>query len=76
MYYTKIDREACIACGLCQIYAPDLYEYDDNGIAFTKKDQNKGTTPVSPEEMNDFRKAYTSCPTGAILRSNHPFSEE
>lgn len=76
MYYTKINRDACIACGLCQLHAPTLYEYDENGIAFTINDNNKGTTPLSKEEMADFRKAYTHCPTGAILRSDHPFSEE
>lgn len=76
MYYTKIDREKCIACGLCQICAPALYEYDENGIAYTAKDGNEGTVPIQEEEMAGFRKAYTSCPTGAILRSALPFEPE
>lgn len=76
MYYTKIDKEKCIACGLCQLYAPTLYEYDQNGIAYTVKDDNKGLVPVEEKEINDFRKAYTSCPTGAILRSTTPFESE
>lgn len=75
MHYTKINREACIACGLCQIYAPTLYEYDENGIAFTRKDNNRGSVPVEDEEFAAFRKAYTQCPTGAVLRSETPFSE-
>lgn len=76
MHYTKINREICIACGLCQIIAPTLYEYDENGIAYTVKDGNQGVIPVEKEEMDLFKKAYTSCPTGAILRSTQPFSEK
>lgn len=73
MYYTKIDRESCIACGLCQLIAPELYEYDENGIAYTVKDNNAGIVPVGNKDLESFKKAYTSCPTGAILRSNTPF---
>lgn len=76
MYYTKIDKEKCIACGLCQLYAPALYEYDQNGIAYTVKDDNKGLVPIQQKEMDEFRKAYTNCPTGAILRSEIPFKSE
>lgn len=75
MHYTKINREACIACGLCQIYAPTLYEYDEHGIAYTKKDNNQGVTPVAEDELAGFRRAYTHCPTGAVLRSDVPFRE-
>lgn len=76
MYYTKINKPACIACGLCQICAPSLYEYDEDGIAYTIKDENKGIVPVEENEMESFRNAYTHCPTGAILRSDEPFSED
>lgn len=75
MHYTKINREACIACGLCQIYAPSLYEYDESGIAYTIKDGNRGVVPIQEEEFSDFKKAYTHCPTGAVLRSEHPFED-
>lgn len=73
MHYTKINKESCIACGLCQLIAPDLYEYDQDGIAYTKKDNNKGIIAVENDELDVFKKAYTSCPTGAIIRSNTPF---
>ena len=74
MYYTKIDREQCIACGLCTLIAPDIYEYDDNGIADTKKDNNTGIYPLAEEDILPFKNAYKSCPTGAIMRSDTPFS--
>ncbi|AZP05305.1 ferredoxin [Jeotgalibaca ciconiae] len=75
MHYTKVNREICIACGLCQLIAPSLYEYDKDGIAYTVKDQNKGTMPIQEQEFESFKKAYTSCPTGAILRSTAPFED-
>lgn len=73
MHYTKIERESCIACGLCQLIAPNLYEYDENGIAYTVQDNNAGITPILEDEFDSFKKAYTSCPTGAIKRSTTPF---
>lgn len=76
MYYTKINQENCIACGLCQIISPALFDFTPDGIAFTRKDDNKGITPVSSEEMDVFRKAYQQCPTGAILRSEEPFERQ
>lgn len=76
MYYTKINKEKCIACGLCQLYAPTLYEYDQNGIAYTNQDNNNGITPVQDYEVEGFRRAYTACPTGAILRATAPFESQ
>lgn len=73
MHYTKIDRESCIACGLCQIIAPNLYDYDAEGIAYSLQDNNTGTSPIPQNDFSAFKKAYTSCPTGAILRSSQPF---
>ncbi|KRN29438.1 hypothetical protein IV38_GL000322 [Lactobacillus selangorensis] len=72
--YTKIDRERCIACGICQLKAPELFDYDSEGVAFGKRDDNKGTAAIPPADRIQFRSAYTSCPTGAILRSKKPFS--
>lgn len=73
MYYTKINQEKCIACGLCQMISAELFDFTPEGIAFTRKDGNKGITAVSSEETADFRSAYQQCPTGAILRSDYPF---
>ncbi len=28
----KLVPERCIACGLCQIEAPDIFDYDEEGI--------------------------------------------
>ena len=63
--YGKVDCETCIAC--------NLFEYDNNGIAFMKHDDNTGTLPIPEQEMEAFKEAYTHCPTGAIKRKNSPF---
>ena len=74
--YAKVNRPECIACGLCQMLAPKLFEYDQDGIASYTPDQNTGTEPLSPANLIDFKLAYTRCPTGAIKRSDKPFAPE
>lgn len=74
MYYTKVDQEKCIACGLCQIKAPQVFNYNEEGIAYTISDNNKGALPLGKEDVESFKAAYLACPTGAIVRSTTPFS--
>lgn len=73
LLYAKVDREACIACGLCQMLAPKLFAYDENGIASYQPDHNTGTQPLDDVASIDFKIAYRRCPTNAIKRSDHPF---
>lgn len=72
--YAKVAREECIACGLCQTFAPALFAYDQDGIASYQPDGNTGSSPVPPEELIHFKLAYTRCPTGAIKRCEQPFA--
>ncbi len=39
--YTIVDMDTCIACGACGAAAPDIYDYDDEGIAFVILDDNQ-----------------------------------
>ena len=39
--YTIVDKETCIACGACGAAAPDIYDYDDEGIAFVQSTKTK-----------------------------------
>ncbi|SFE31378.1 ferredoxin [Trichococcus pasteurii] len=73
MYYTKVNQDNCIACGLCQIISPNLFDYTSEGIAFSKMDLNAGKVPIPEERFGAFLDAYRKCPTGAILRSDRPF---
>ncbi|WP_191980373.1 ferredoxin [Loigolactobacillus rennini] len=76
MYYCRVQREACIACGLCQLHAPHLFNYDHAGIAYYQPDHNQGNHPVPSRELAAFKQAQRDCPTGAIKRQNKPYSVE
>ncbi len=39
--YTIVDQDTCIACGACGAAAPDIYDYDDDGIAYVILDENR-----------------------------------
>ena len=49
---TKVVRDNCIACGNCNAICPDIYDYDEDGIAYCHIDNNEMT-----EEID-----VTSCP--------------
>ncbi|MBS4750675.1 ferredoxin [Granulicatella sp. zg-ZJ] len=64
MFY-DVCQEDCIACGLCQLKAPKLFYYDDEGIAHSLYDRQ---THIPESLMFSFKDAYINCPTGAIKR--------
>lgn len=74
--YGKVDQDACIACGICQLKAPSLFEYNYEGVAWMTHDQNSGTSLIPLDELDAFKEAYTHCPTGAIKRSNQSFNKK
>jgi ferredoxin len=53
-----IDREACMGSGNCVYWAPDVFQLDEDGIAFVHGDV------VGNEEQ--VLLAMTNCPTTAI----------
>lgn len=53
----RIDRDACIGCGLCVSVMPEVFEFDDEGKAHVRTQPAEG---VSVDVAND-------CPTGAII---------
>lgn len=59
--YAHVDRAACIACGLCQMLAPKLFDYDSEGIASYHPDGNTGTKPVDPADLIDLKIAFRRC---------------
>jgi len=55
-----IDREGCIACGLCTETCPEVFRFADDGLAEVYTD------PV-PEEVEDTaQEAADGCPTEVI----------
>ncbi|MDQ0272173.1 ferredoxin [Cytobacillus purgationiresistens] len=71
--YTIVDKETCIACGACGAAAPDIYDYDDEGIAFVVLDDNQGVIEVPEILYEDMMDALEGCPTDSIKVADSPF---
>ncbi|MBP3950546.1 ferredoxin [Bacillus suaedae] len=71
--YTIVDKDTCIACGACGAAAPDIYDYDDEGIAFVILDDNNGTSAIPDELEEDMIDAQEGCPTDSIKVADEPF---
>ncbi|WP_240375947.1 ferredoxin [Bacillus piscicola] len=71
--YTIVDQDTCIACGACGETAPDIYEYDEEGLSFVILDDNEGTVEVPEELLEDLEDAFEGCPTESIKVAEEPF---
>ncbi|MGP4076982.1 ferredoxin [Halobacillus sp. K22] len=71
--YTMVDQETCIACGACGAAAPDIYDYDDEGIAYSVLDDNQGVSEVPEVWQDDMEDAFDGCPTDSIKIAESPF---
>ena len=71
--FTIVDKETCIACGACGAAAPDIYDYDDEGIAFNILDDNKGIVEIPDVLLDDMQDAFEGCPTESIKVVDEPF---
>ncbi|WP_042346318.1 ferredoxin [Bacillus massiliigorillae] len=71
--YTIVDKDTCIACGACGAAAPDIYDYDDEGIAIVILDDNQGTAEVPEVLIDDMMDALEGCPTESIKIAEEPF---
>lgn len=71
--YTCVDTDTCIACGSCGAVAPDIFEYDDEGVAYNHRDGNTGTGVIPKDLEDDLEDAFYSCPTESIQVSDTPF---
>ncbi|MCZ0871896.1 ferredoxin [Peribacillus sp. AS_2] len=58
--YTVVDQETCIACGAA---APEIFDYNDEGVAFVILDENEGTAEVPEGFFDDLDDAVEGCPT-------------
>lgn len=74
--YTIIDQETCIACGACGAAAPDIYDYEDDCMAYVILDENAGTAMVPEALEEDLFDARDGCPTDSVRVSDKPFNGE
>lgn len=73
--YSIVDQETCIACGACGAAAPDIFDYDDEGIAFVTFDNNEGKGCVPEEFEDDLEDAFEGCPTSSIKVASYAFDK-
>ena len=52
---------------------PDIYDYDDEGIAYVILDDNKGIEAVPEELLEDMEDAFEGCPTDSIKIADESF---
>ncbi|OES43485.1 ferredoxin [Domibacillus iocasae] len=71
--YTIVDKETCIACGACGSAAPEIFDYDDEGISYVISDNNQGTSQIPEELHDDLADACDGCPTDSIKIGDTPF---
>ncbi len=71
--FTIVDQDTCIACGACGATAPDIFDYNEEGVSFVILDDNQGTAPVPEDLLDDLEDAYDGCPTESIRVSDSPF---
>lgn len=73
--YTSVDKQTCIACGSCGSTAPDIFDYNDEGLAenILEGDGNRGVVEVPEHLLDDLDEAQQGCPTASIRVENVPF---
>jgi len=71
--FTIVDQATCIACGACGASAPEIFDYDEEGIAFSLLDENTGEQEVPEELVDDMMDAYEGCPSDSIRLADAPF---
>ena len=55
------------------LFRSDIYDYDDEGIAFVILDDNQGIVEVPEVLEDDMMDALEGCPTESIKISEEPF---
>ena len=66
----KLEPERCIACGLCAVYAPTIFDYDEEGIVLFAQDPSAHQQIIQKNQKEQVLSAYKKCPTRAILLEN------
>ena len=56
----KVNQEKCIGCGACPSLVPDVFDFNDDGLAHVITD----TVPKDLED--DVKDALNNCPVEAI----------
>lgn len=69
MFSVSVDGERCQGHARCLAYAPDVFDFDDEGYAFVPEDKR-----IYDELPENVRQAVANCPERAIVVSEEPAS--
>lgn len=58
-----VDQDKCIGCGACVGCEPNVFEFNDDGLAYAKKSDFDKLDDNTKESVRD---AVSGCPTEAI----------
>lgn len=70
--FTRVNQLTCIACGACGASAPEIFDYNGEGIAYVLLDDNQGIEEVPEDLYDDLEDAADGCPTDSIKVSSQP----
>ena len=56
----EVDKDACIGCGSCPEFCPEVFKMEDDGLAVAY------TNPVPQDVESSAQEAADGCPTDAI----------
>jgi len=60
IYKAKVNKNACIGCGICIDICPNLFEFDPQGLSETT------VANIAPAIAERAKTAAEACPTNAI----------
>lgn len=60
MSRVQVDRERCVASGVCESLAPDVFEIDDDGVLQVHRDE------PGVDQLDEVRDAVQQCPARAL----------
>lgn len=58
----KVEKDKCIGCGACVATSPDVYDFDNENLAFVKVEE------ILTEFKENAIEAMENCPTEAIIK--------
>lgn len=74
--FAVVEKGGCIACGSCGATAPEIFDFDGDGLAenIYGGDGNKGATEIPADLADALDEAVESCPTSCIKVSGKAFA--
>lgn len=63
----RIVPKRCIACGLCALHAPEIFDYNEEGIVLFIQESRASQQFIPPTQEKAVIEAYKECPVRAIL---------